>query len=228
MTTIRDFKIQSRSGWSYVPYKIQLPGSLQGRFRLFALMQMGFCEDDLTVSKMHQKDCIRPEDIQCIGGKVLAYPSINENVDASYEEESHVLNADIQLRPTVAKLPADSCLHVLVWDDTQCHGPRCKSELRITEKEPKVKNSTIDFRIALRYSLPLGSYFIKAMLNVGWCATNPEDTDVSEIGDYVTLENEYIFVQESVKNIRTEMTMDRKRRTGPKRGFLWKFICFRI
>ena len=218
--TLRDFKIHQGNGFNYVEYSMMLPDSLTGKYKLGALVQMGHCQEKLTAYKMFKKNCMsssadRKQDFNASPAR------INKDVDAMYEEKLQSINGIIKFRPNLERLPDNSCLRLLIWNDVKCHGPvDCKPVQTINIARPVMKNSIITFETRMPFALDARLYLVEGIVNIGWCQRDSEKEEQTRKGDYMSLKKKPLFVGESVLSYNIDLTLDKIKGNQRKRGLL--------
>lgn len=211
VVTLRDFKIQNKSYENYVTYNMKVSPLMHKKYRMEALIQMGHCQEKLTAYEILKKDCvafgIEPSIIN--SDKFANFSRVRLNLDAKFEEKPFTIRGFINLRPRILNLPSRSCI-LMILKDVSCHGSHgCRPMMTITMKNLTMHNFSIPYSLTLLKSLEAGSYLLKAFLNVGWCAEHPQNRDI-KFGDFVNLKMKRIFVNESNKDLRVDLTLDQK------------------
>ena len=230
LITIRDFRIHQGTYRNYVKYNMRLPRNLSGKFKFAALLQMGHCQEKLTAYELFEKDCVKPVGDQVTHIGVLSDSSsrVLVNLDAQYEEKSQVLRTSVSFRPKIAKLPPNSCLQILLWNDVICQGPsECKPVQILQVPNPTIKDWKVAVNITLLSALDPRIYLIDGHLNIGWCAEDSKVQQRTKTGDYVSLAKKYLFVDQLVTEYRIDLTMDKIREIEEKKGLFWCLLfCF--
>ena len=224
--TLRDLRIHRGRFFlpNYINYSIKLPGNLNGEFKFAALVQLGHCQERLSSYELF-KDYAGP-----VTNAIKFSPGSSRallNLNAHFVDKSKLLKSVVKFRPKIAKVPPESCLQILLWDDVICHGPiDCRPVHTFQISRPAIKDWQVEVNTPFPSSLRPGPYLVEGVLNIGWCANGSKIQQNVKPGDYVSLKKKHLFVDRFVTHYKIGLTIDVIKESEKKIGLCWILIFF--
>ena len=228
LITMKDIQLENQI-YVHVKYNMKMKQAAYGEYKIAAVLQLGHCNHSMRAYQLLEVKCIDQgfEEINLRPDEIM----ISKDLKANFEERiSQTFSGVINFRPAITTIPSNSCLVISIWPDIKCHGPwGCKPTQRVNLDTLKMQGSEVKYSIKLPQPLDNFVYLIEAFVKFRSCEKNVEDDKNLKVGDYKSLQKEYLFIKRGQLAFYHDFTVHKIKKEELKRGWLCslfeQFLC---